>query len=147
MLNIKEESYGNVFQVDVREKFVISNLSTSVKNTDADGNVTYENDNWRVMYFGKAAELARTLQDKDRIKIMRGRIRRPKWVNPSSGETRYDPIVHIFEFEIIDNRPNATQSQSKPKDTNKPANKPYPQSKPQSDYNPDMDIDSDDLPF
>jgi len=75
---------------------VFANLSTSKKNVDTGGNVTYENMYWKGAFVGDAFEPAKALRDGDKIDIVRGII-----------SNRYDKSnkilyvdVRVFEYEL-----------------------------------------------
>lgn len=59
-----------VFDVDVKEKYVAANLSTSKKNKDG----TYTRMSWKARFVGDACTRAADLIDKDKIEITSGAI-------------------------------------------------------------------------
>lgn len=63
-------NFGTVFQVEVKEKVVQCNLSTSKKLPDG----TYKNSNWRAAFVGDAKAKAEGLKDKDRIEILEASV-------------------------------------------------------------------------
>lgn len=109
MLNVTGK-YVTVFQprieLDKSERIVFANLSTSKKNTDRNGHVSYENMAWYGRFVGDSFEPAKALRNEDKIDIIKAAI-----------ENRYDKEAHklyvdvtIFEFVLSD----MTKGKSKP---------------------------------
>lgn len=95
MLNIKD-SYATTFQVEVEEKYVQANLSTSKKNPTTESG--YENMSWRTRFVGQAFDKAKELTNGSRIKITNGVV-----------ENKYDKEkkvlyvnVTVFDFEPVE---------------------------------------------
>lgn len=112
MLNITGK-YVTVFQPEIKtnvsELILFANLSTSKKNTDKAGEVSYENMYWKGRFVGNALEPAKNLKDGDKIDIIKGAI-----------ENRYDKEkkalyvdVTIFEFEMSNINTDNKKSESK----------------------------------
>ena len=103
MFNIGEGySYATVWQPTVEEKRVVCNLTTSkkLKEPNAEGK-EYENSNWnRAVFVGKAFHEAKTLSEKDRIKIVNGTVDNKAFVG-RDGVKKYFNNVTIFEFEVM----------------------------------------------
>ena len=117
MFNITAR-FAKVWSVDIQDKYVKIDLSTTKKNQDG----TYTNSSWKgVKFLGKSVDMARTLQKGDTVDIKSGilgkREYQGKW---------YDDIV-IFEAELV--RKNEKSSEEN-----------------QGGFVP-VDIESDMLPF
>lgn len=91
MFNITQK-YVSVFKVDIKDRYVQANLSTSKKNVDG----SYVNMYWIAHFRGNAFEVAKKLKDKDKIEITNGII-----------ENHYDKEkdklyvnVTIFDFKM-----------------------------------------------
>lgn len=90
-------------KLDKSERTVFATLSTSKKNTAANGTVSYVNMTWlNSRFVGEAFEPAKALRNGDKIDIIRGSI-----------ENRYDKEkkilyvdVTVFEFAISDTSKN-----------------------------------------
>ena len=90
-----KQAYASVWAVDkIEEKYAKVRLGTSEKKQDG----TYENSNWFATFLGKAKDKVETLEPKDRITIITGKITNVgkkqddgKWIN-------YLNVV-VFDFE------------------------------------------------
>ena len=104
MFNIGEGySYATVWQPTVEEKRVKCNLTTSkkLKELDENGRTKYENSNWsNAVFVGKAFHEAKSLSEKDRIKIINGIVDNKPFV-ARDGTKKYFNNVTIFEFEVM----------------------------------------------
>lgn len=105
------DSYATVFQVNVKEKYVACNLSSSRrnKNESTDQYPVYINSYWNARFVGGCLEKAKDLNDKDRIKILSGSISHEKGSNVGEdGKNIYYYNLTIFDFELLNgsSKPN-----------------------------------------
>lgn len=107
-------------------KAVACSLSTGDKQQDG----TYKNSNWEAMFIGKCIDEAKTLQDRDRIKINSGKIENRPPYTDKDGVKRYGDRVVIFDFEKMATGGQLKETKNEYKNTA-----------------PDLDINSEDLPF
>jgi len=112
------ETYANVFDVKVLDKYVSAKLSTARK--DKDGNLV--NSSWNAKFIGdKNREAAGELKNKDRIKIKSANISNESYTD-KNGDNKYFVSVTVFEFELLVHSDKKKDSSSeKPK---KPAEEP-----------------------
>lgn len=94
MLNVNGK-YVSVFEVEVKEKYCLANLSTSKKNTDN----TYTNMYWKARFVGKCFDKAKNLKDRDKIEITNGIIEN----NFDKEKGKLWVMVTVFEFSKMDN--------------------------------------------
>lgn len=104
MLNITGK-FVTVFQpqikLNVSERMVFANLSTSKKNTRG-GEVSYDNMSWRGRFVGDAFEPSKALRDGDKIDITSGMI-----TNKYDKEKQQLYVdVTIFDFAMSDTSKN-----------------------------------------
>lgn len=109
MLNITGK-YVTVFQpqinLNVSERMVFANLSTSKKNTSREGDISYENMSWKGRFVGDAFEPSKALRDGDKIDIVRGMI-----TNKYDKEKKKLYVdVTIFEYALSDTNKNNEDS-------------------------------------
>lgn len=104
--------FGRLSFVEVKEKVVKASLSTSSKNQDG----TYKYSNWNATFLGETAfEKAKTLKDKDRIKVTSGKIDIDE-VEKEGKKNRYTNLL-IFNFEILESKfPEKTENVAPPAD-------------------------------
>jgi chaperonin GroEL (HSP60 family) len=97
-----KDTYATVWGVqDVREKFSKVQISTSEK--DMDGTRTWSN--WFATFVSKAHQKVDQLQEKDRIKIISGKVNRiSKKQDDGTWETYVN--VYVFDFEMANDFPN-----------------------------------------
>lgn len=90
--------FATVWKVEDKGNYVQGRISTSEKDNREEGK--YINSNWFCRFVGKAKENALQLKERDRIKILSGKIQ-----NTSSGEgenRRTYLNVIIFDYEMLD---------------------------------------------
>lgn len=94
--------FVTVFQpqinLNVSERMVFANLSTSKKNTDLEGRVSYENMTWKGRFVGDAFEPSKALRNGDKIDIVRGMITNK--YDKEKGKLYVN--VTIFEYALSD---------------------------------------------
>lgn len=111
--------FATVWNVEGKGKYVQGRISTSEK--DQEGN--YINSNWFARFVGKCKDNALDLNERDRIKILSGKITN---IVGGEGENKKSYLnVVIFDFELLN--PNGASY-----------------SKPQENYE---EIDEDEIPF
>lgn len=91
-LNITR-SYGTVWQVEVEDRYVKANVSTSDKNPKAENGREYMS--WPTRFVGEAFEKAKELEPKDRIVISSAKVK--NHYNKEEGKV-YNTLV-VFDFE------------------------------------------------
>lgn len=100
-----KDAYATVWSVEDKGNYVKGRISTSEKDTRNEGQ--YINSNWFVTFVGNAKDKALNLSEKDRIKILSGKI-----TNTATGEgndKKYFTNVTIFDFENLTNPNNNIQ--------------------------------------
>lgn len=91
MFNISESKYVKVWDVEIKDRYVSADLSTSKKEKDG----TYTNSNYKFCKFvGGCLNDAKRLQKGDSITILKGAIGKRK----SKDGKIWDEVV-IFSFE------------------------------------------------
>ncbi|MEG0614115.1 MAG: hypothetical protein RR540_00045 [Oscillospiraceae bacterium] len=119
MLNISNSRFVTVFQPEIKlnisEHVVFANLSSSKKNTDRQGNISYQNMSWNGRFVGDAFEPAKALRSGDKIDIINGGI-----VNRYDKEKKilYVDVV-IFQYimsEKSKSKKNAVPTENEPED-------------------------------
>ena len=91
-----KDAFATVWGVEDKGKFVQGRISTSEKDRQEEGK--YINSNWFVRFVGSAKDSAASLKERDRIKILSGKI-----TNTVGGEgenKRSFLNVVVFDFEI-----------------------------------------------
>lgn len=97
-----KDAYANVFDPKVNDKFVNANLSTGRKDKDQNGNTIYVNSYWSSTFVGSAFEKAKTLKNKDNIKILSGIMKHEKSNKlDANGKPVYYYNLIIFNFDIV----------------------------------------------
>lgn len=90
--------FATVWSVEDKGNYVQGRISTSEKDTREEGK--YINSNWFVRFVGQSKEKALQLKERDRIRILSGKI-----TNTLSGEGQnrksYLNVI-IFDFEFLD---------------------------------------------
>lgn len=94
MFNITNSKYVKIWEVDIKDKMVLVQLSTSKKERDN----SYTNSSYKAKFVGKAYLGAAELQRGDTIEIKSGLIGKREY----QGKW-YDDVV-IFEFEIMEKK-------------------------------------------
>ena len=88
------DTYAPVWNIqDVREKFSKVQISTSEK--DRDGNRTWSN--WFATFVGKAHQNVNQLEERDRIKIISGKVNR---ISKKNADGDWDSYVNVFVFDF-----------------------------------------------
>ncbi len=109
---IFKEAYATVWKVEDATTFVKGTISTSEKGQDG----KWINSHWNVRYVGSAKEKALSLSEKDRIKIISGKITN---ILGGTGENKklYTNVV-IFDFEPLqsNNSSKSTQTEEEQED-------------------------------
>ena len=104
MFNITRK-FVSVFQPSIKlnsSKIVYANLSSSKKNTDVSGNISYKNSNWlNAKFVGKAFEQAQHLKHGDKIDILNGSVE----TDFNIEKQKLYVNVTIFEF-VMSQLPN-----------------------------------------
>jgi hypothetical protein len=98
MLNITD-SYGMVLKLEDKGNFIKGRLATSEKDKRDDSYVTSW---WDLMFVGEGLDGARSLVDKDRIKITKG-LAKVREYKDKDGNNRLSPSVTVFSFEKLEN--------------------------------------------
>ena len=97
-----------IWEVDVKEKMVLCDLSTSEKNKDGE----WEASNYyKVKFVGKCFENAKTLKKGDTIEIINGKIGKRKYQ-----EKYYDDVV-VFAYRMEEGQKQYEPSGFKPVDS------------------------------
>ena len=92
------DTYATVWNIrDIREKFSSISISTSEK--DSNNNRKYSN--WFATFIGQAHQKAKRLQQKDRIKILSGKINRIPRQKEDGTWNAFVNVV-IFDFEMAE---------------------------------------------
>jgi len=119
-------TYANVFEVKVENKFVSARISTSRKKDEE-----YVNSGWSAVFIGDCLKDAKSLEDRDRIKITNAYVSNETYLN-KDGEKRTFTKVTIFNFEIAsDTKKEKYKEKTKKSSTNNRA----------------VDDDEDDVPL
>ncbi|MEG2813591.1 MAG: hypothetical protein RSA79_03225 [Oscillospiraceae bacterium] len=94
MLNVSNSRFVTVFQPEIKlnvsEHIVFANLSSSKKNTDKDGNISYTYMSWNGRFVGDAFEAAKALRNGDKIDIIKGGI-----------QNRYDKEKKMLYVDVV----------------------------------------------
>lgn len=93
MLYLGKKNFVNVFDVEVKEKYVQAHISSSEKVNENE----YANSNWYGRFVGQAFDKAKSLNQGQRICIVKGVVKN-KYVKEKS---RAYTSVTIFDFEIV----------------------------------------------
>jgi hypothetical protein len=102
-----KDAYATVWKVEENDTFVKGTISTKEK-TQEEGKSIWSN--WNVKYVGKAKEKALSLVERDRIKILSGKINTTLWGKDESKKLYTN--VTVFDFELAgDYTPNRTNDQ------------------------------------
>ena len=92
-----KDAFATVWNTEDKGNYVQGRISTSEKDKKEDGK--YINSNWFCRFVGTAKEKSTTLKERDRIKILSGKI-----TNIVSGEgdnkKTYLNVI-IFDFEML----------------------------------------------
>jgi hypothetical protein len=117
-----KDAFATVWNVNkVEEKYTKIRIGTSEKDPKNPGK--YINSNWFATFVGKAHEKAESLEPKDRIKILTGKVTNVGTKQDDGKWTSYLDVV-VFDFE--------KRGETKPEDADMP---------------PAIAGDSGDLPF
>lgn len=103
-----KDTYATVWAVEDKGNFVKGRISTSEKDNREEGK--YINSNWFVTFVGKAKDKANVLTERDKIKILSGKV-----TNTSMGEgndKKFFTNVTIFDFENMTNPNNDSSNNS-----------------------------------
>lgn len=101
--------FATVWHVEDKGNYVQGRVSTSEKDTREEGK--YIDSNWFARFVGKAKEKALDLRERDRIKILSGKITNTLG---GEGENRRSYLnVIIFDFELL----NASNTSNTAKET------------------------------
>jgi len=128
-INGDNPAFGNVFDVEIKDKYVKAKLSTSRR----DQNDAYVNSSWFVKFVGKSVTDAKNLEDRDRIKVTSGYVSNETYMPAGGDKPKSFASMTIFEFELY------THSDTS---SNKPKPKPKKRSEPD-----EQEIDEDDTPL
>ena len=109
------DSRGTIFDVKVEDKRVKANFTTGDKQQDG----SYKNSYWNAVFIGHAFEKAKSLKDKDRITITKGKISNELYTPKNSDEKRTWLQITVFDYEINDGNTssNSAPVEDKPKRT------------------------------
>jgi len=99
-------TYATVWKIEDKDTFIKGTVSTSEK-TQEEGK--YINSNWNVKYVGKSKEKALLLSERDRIKILSGKITTVLW-GKDENKKLYTNVT-IFDFEMA-NKTNKVENTS-----------------------------------
>lgn len=89
------DTYLKIWQVDVNDKFVLCQVSSSSKQQDG----TYKNSSWYAKFLGKAKEDAVSLEIGDKVKVLTGAVE-----NIYNKELKKSFLsVLVFSFEKVEN--------------------------------------------
>lgn len=96
------DAYATVWNVEDKGNYVQGRISTREKDTREEGK--YINSNWFVRFVGNAKEKSLLLSEKDRIKILSGKVTN---IVGGEGENRRAYLnVVIFDFEPLNYKNN-----------------------------------------
>lgn len=99
--------FVTVWSVEDKGNYVQGRISTSEKDNREEGK--YINSNWFARFVGDAKEPALALSERDRIKILSGKITN---VLGGEGENRRSFLnVTIFNFEVLEGFGNNNQDE------------------------------------
>lgn len=101
-----KDAYATVWKVEENDTFVKGTLSTKEK-TQEEGKSIWSN--WNVKYVGKAKEKALSLVERDRIKILSGKITTTLWGRDENKKLYTN--VTVFDFEVMDGYVPKTNNQ------------------------------------
>lgn len=102
-------------QLNVSERIVFANLSTSKKNKGVGGEISYVNMSWKGRFVGDAFEPAKALRNGDKIDITSGAI--SNRFDKSNGGHLYVDVI-IFEFAMSDTNKGKENSSDQAQNTN-----------------------------
>lgn len=85
-------------KLNVSEHIVFANLSSSMKDKNTKGDISYTNMSWRGRFVGSAFEPANALRNGDKIDIVKGAIKNRY---DKERKTLYVDVI-IFEFIMAD---------------------------------------------
>ena len=89
-----KNAFATVWHVDkIEEKYAKVRIGTSDKKQDS----SYENSNWFATFVGKAKDKVETLEPKDRITIVTGKVSNVGKKNEDGSYTNYLNVV-VFDF-------------------------------------------------
>lgn len=91
-----KDTYATIWHVEDAGNYVKCRITTSEKN--AEGN--YEYSNWFANFIGKAKETALELEQKDKIKILKGKVTNKAFGEQGNKKSYLN--VAVFEFEKLD---------------------------------------------
>ncbi|HYE12220.1 MAG TPA: hypothetical protein VEF53_18780 [Patescibacteria group bacterium] len=104
MINIKEGQKATVFSVEDKGTYIKAKLSTSRKDKQKD---EWVNSSWFTRFVGKAKDMAKGLQDKDKITLVNAAIEN---VYDKDKKQSFLSLV-VFKFECEGgSKPNETPS-------------------------------------
>ena len=92
---LKDKSFATVWKVEDKGNYVNARISTSDKKLDG----TYENSNWFARFIGKCKDRSLTLDEKDRITILQGKVENRSYTD-AQGEKKNFLNVLIFDYEM-----------------------------------------------
>lgn len=94
--------FATVWSVEDKGNYVQGRISTSEKDNREEGK--YINSNWFARFVGNAKEKSLELKERDRIKILSGKITNTMG---GEGENRKSYLnVIIFDYELLENTNN-----------------------------------------
>lgn len=93
MIWVNEIKYVKVFKVDVTERYVKAQVSTSEKKQDG----TYENSSWFPVFVGNCKNNAARLKKDDKITITKAKI--TNVYNREKKQAYFNMTVFAFEVE------------------------------------------------
>jgi hypothetical protein len=132
--------FATIWGWDDQGKYTKVRLSTSEKNQDGE----YENSSWLARFVGKAHEKISDASERDRIKILSGKINNISR-KQDDGSFRSFLNVVVFDFEFVDqNNDSKPAKSSKWKQQQK---SPVKKQQKKDDYDYDEDQEDDTLPF
>ncbi len=100
--------FATVWAVEDKGNYVQGRISTSEKDNREE--VKYINSNWFARFVGKAKDKSLELQERDRIKILSGKITNTMG---GEGENRRSYLnVIIFDFELLDSPSSNTNAEN-----------------------------------
>jgi hypothetical protein len=98
-----KDTYATVWTTEDKGKFVKGRISTSEKNKETN---KYINSNWNCVFVGKAKDKATSLKEKDRIKILSGKLS-----TSTTEDKKTFTNLAIFDFDIVESK-NATTTKA-----------------------------------
>lgn len=91
------DTFATVWNVEEKGNFVQGRISTSEKDQREEGK--YINSNWFCRFVGRAKDKAASLKERDRIKILTGKVTN---IVSGEGENKKSYLnVVVFDYEML----------------------------------------------